>query len=137
MPGIGIAWELISPGSALPGNWSPGGEDGGRQCSSYAWSRAWQPLLLHGTYVDSVHVWELPSHPRGCPGSTCIRPVWLERCKLSLSHSLIGQAGGNRCNLHHSSILPVCQTVFLPAASCGQHGLLKLMQPRSGFLNLN
>ena len=22
---------------------------------------------------------------RGCPGSTCITPVWLERCKLSLS----------------------------------------------------
>ena len=22
---------------------------------------------------------------RGCPGSTCISPVWLERCKLSLS----------------------------------------------------
>ena len=25
---------------------------------------------------------------RGCPGSTCISPVWLERCKLSLSLSL-------------------------------------------------
>ena len=25
---------------------------------------------------------------RGCPGSTCISPVWLERCKLSLSPSL-------------------------------------------------
>ena len=24
---------------------------------------------------------------RGCPGSTCISPVWLERCKLSLSLS--------------------------------------------------
>ena len=52
---------------------------------------------------------------RGCPGSTCISPVWLERCKLSLSlstlHSLssqtymsgsyplISQAGWTRCNL--------------------------------------
>ena len=25
---------------------------------------------------------------RECPGSTCISPVWLERCKLSLSLSL-------------------------------------------------
>ena len=25
---------------------------------------------------------------RACPGSTCISPVWLERCKLSLSLSL-------------------------------------------------
>ena len=26
---------------------------------------------------------------RGCPGSTCISPVWLERCKFSLSLSLL------------------------------------------------
>ena len=28
----------------------------------------------------------------GCPGSTCISSVWLERCKLSLSFSLFMQA---------------------------------------------
>ena len=31
----------------------------------------------------------------GCPGSTCISPMWLERCKLSLSLSdLIPWGGG-------------------------------------------
>ena len=30
---------------------------------------------------------------RGCPGSTCNSPVWLERCKLSLSHSQPRVAG--------------------------------------------
>ena len=31
----------------------------------------------------------LPGSARGCPGSTCISPVWLGRCcSLSLSHSL-------------------------------------------------
>ena len=41
-------------------------------------------LLLFYTVIEhSVMV-----SARGCPGSTCISPVWLERCKLYLSLSL-------------------------------------------------
>ena len=41
-------------------------------------------ILLFYTIIEhSVMV-----SARGCPGSTCISPVWLERCKLSLSLSL-------------------------------------------------
>ena len=49
-------------------------------------------ILLFYTVVDhSVMV-----SARGCPGSTCISPVWLERCKLSLSRSL-GLSSGGPC----------------------------------------
>ena len=41
-------------------------------------------LLLFYTVIEhSVMV-----SARGCPGSTCISPLWLDRCKLSLSLSL-------------------------------------------------
>ena len=38
-------------------------------------------LLFYTVTEHSVMV-----SARGCPGSTCISPVWLERCQLSLSH---------------------------------------------------
>ena len=37
-------------------------------------------LLFYTVIEHSVMV-----SARGCPGNTCISPVWLERCKLSLS----------------------------------------------------
>ena len=40
-------------------------------------------LLFYTVTEHSVMV-----SARGCPGSTCVGPVWLERCKLSLSLSL-------------------------------------------------
>ena len=50
-------------------------------------------LLLFYTVIEhSVMV-----SARGCPGSTCISPVWLERCKLSLSLSLKALLASNVC----------------------------------------
>ena len=42
-------------------------------------------LLFYTVIEHSVMV-----SARGCPGSTCISPVWLERCNLSLSLSPTG-----------------------------------------------
>ena len=45
-------------------------------------------LLFYTVIEHSVMV-----SARGCPGSTCISPVWLDRCKLSLSLSLSTHTG--------------------------------------------
>ena len=44
-------------------------------------------LLFYTVTEHSVMV-----SARGCPGSTCISPVWLERCKLSLSTTIFESA---------------------------------------------
>ena len=66
---------------------------------------------------------------RGCPGSTCISPVWLERCKLSLSlYSLEQQSPSS----HHLVWLDRCNTSLslslwssihaVPATDAGEAG---------------
>ena len=51
---------------------------------------------------------------RGCPGSPCISPVWLERCKLSLSLSLLPR-GTLPTTLLTSGPAPTYQNVSAPA----------------------
>ena len=45
-------------------------------------------ILLFCTVIEH----SVMGSARGCPGSTCISPVWLERCKPSLS--LLSLSGG-------------------------------------------
>ena len=84
----------------------PGGAPvGGAPASSRPARSSFEPRLppgcwTSGTFGAAVQLYSgLPVYTvtqhsvmvsaRGCPGSTCISPVWLDRCKLSLSLSLL------------------------------------------------
>ena len=74
-----------------------GGGGGGAAASTLQARPAPLPLLHHVSLVDDRH--SLMGCARGCPGSTCISPVWLERCiyiSLSLS-SLSYHSLSRRC----------------------------------------
>ena len=57
---------------------------------SSCWPGLDRSLDVMSTRVSVALFYTMTKHSlmgsaRGCPGSTCISPVWLDRCKLSLS----------------------------------------------------
>ena len=71
-------------------------------------------ILLFYTVAQSVVV-----SARGCPGSTCISPVWLERCKpsLSLSPTLMPLEIASISSL--DSFTGACSWFPCPGCCCG------------------
>ena len=73
------------------------------------WELSVMPILVSILLFYTVIEHSVMVSARGCPDSTCISPVWLGRCNLSLSLPLITSAsvaqwGCLACSLSHGNV---------------------------------